>query len=165
MAVKKNERVLCGDASRHFDLFYKNPEKSLTNSDRSDIIIKLTTSAEYMRQCWNWQTGTFEGRVFYDVRVQVPFAAPSQRTLKWRKYAVSEFFVFSENRFFRLFSIYALLSFLSLSFNFLTVALIGCFFGSAFAGAFTVLARTTLSFFRASSIPFSRTSFALACAI
>jgi len=91
MAVKKNERVLCGDASRHFDLFYKNPEKSLTNSDRSDIIIKLTTSAEYMRQCWNWQTGTFEGRVFYDVRVQVPFAAPSKTALKWRKCAVSEF--------------------------------------------------------------------------
>ena len=50
-------------------------KKGLTNGKRSDIIIKLTTSAEYMRQCWNWQTGTFEGRVLYDVRVQVPFAA------------------------------------------------------------------------------------------
>ena len=30
-----------------------------------------------MRQCWNRQTGTFEGRVSTDVRVQVPFAAPS----------------------------------------------------------------------------------------
>ena len=53
-------------------IFHK---KGLTNIKRSDIIIKLTTSAEYMRQCWNWQTGTFEGRVFNDVRVQVPFAA------------------------------------------------------------------------------------------
>ena len=66
-------------------------KKGLTNGKRSDIIIKLTTSAEYMRQCWNWQTGTFEGRVLYDVRVQVPFAAPFQMALKWRKYAVSEF--------------------------------------------------------------------------
>lgn len=29
-----------------------------------------------MRVCWNWQTGTFEGRVFQDVRVQVPSLAP-----------------------------------------------------------------------------------------
>jgi len=29
-----------------------------------------------MRVCWNWQTGTFEGRVSYDVWVQVPLLAP-----------------------------------------------------------------------------------------
>ena len=29
-----------------------------------------------MRECWNWQTGTFEGRVLHDVRVQVPSLAP-----------------------------------------------------------------------------------------
>lgn len=29
-----------------------------------------------MRVCWNRQTGTFEGRVFHDVRVQVPSLAP-----------------------------------------------------------------------------------------
>ena len=28
-----------------------------------------------MRVCWNRQTGTFEGRVFHDVRVQVPSLA------------------------------------------------------------------------------------------
>ena len=28
------------------------------------------------RVCWNWQTGTFEGRVSIDVRVQVPSLAP-----------------------------------------------------------------------------------------
>ena len=28
--------------------------------------------------CWNWQTGTFEGRVSNDVRVQVPSLAPNQ---------------------------------------------------------------------------------------
>ena len=30
----------------------------------------------YLRVCWNWQTGTFEGRVLHDVRVQVPSLAP-----------------------------------------------------------------------------------------
>lgn len=30
-----------------------------------------------MRVCWNWQTGTFEGRVSYGVRVQVPSLAPT----------------------------------------------------------------------------------------
>ena len=29
-----------------------------------------------MRACWNRQTGTFEGRVFHDVWVQVPLLAP-----------------------------------------------------------------------------------------
>ena len=29
-----------------------------------------------MRVCWNWQTGTFEVRVLYDIRVQVPSPAP-----------------------------------------------------------------------------------------
>ncbi len=29
-----------------------------------------------MRICWNWQTGTFEGRVLYGVWVQVPLFAP-----------------------------------------------------------------------------------------
>ena len=29
-----------------------------------------------MRVCWNRQTGTFEGRVSYGVRVQVPSLAP-----------------------------------------------------------------------------------------
>ena len=33
-------------------------------------------SEEQMRVCWNRQTGTFEGRVFHDVRVQVPSLAP-----------------------------------------------------------------------------------------
>ena len=31
-----------------------------------------------MRVCWNWQTGTFEGRVLHDVRVQVPSLAPGK---------------------------------------------------------------------------------------
>ena len=30
----------------------------------------------FMRICWNWQTGTFEGRVQYCVWVQVPLFAP-----------------------------------------------------------------------------------------
>ncbi len=32
-----------------------------------------------MRACWNWQTGTFEGRMSYGVRVQVPLLAPKQK--------------------------------------------------------------------------------------
>ncbi len=32
-----------------------------------------------MRVCWNRQTGTFEGRVFHDVWVQVPSLAPVLR--------------------------------------------------------------------------------------
>ena len=35
-----------------------------------------------MRVCWNWQTGTFEGRVFHDVRVQVPSLAPRRNGLR-----------------------------------------------------------------------------------
>ncbi len=34
----------------------------LTTCDIFDIIIKLNATNE-MRVCWNWQTGTFEGRV------------------------------------------------------------------------------------------------------
>ena len=31
-----------------------------------------------MRVCWNWQTGTFEGRVLRGVWVQVPSLAPEK---------------------------------------------------------------------------------------
>ena len=34
-----------------------------------------------MRVCWNRQTGTFEGRVSYGVRVQVPSLAPRRSKL------------------------------------------------------------------------------------
>ena len=33
---------------------------------------------QQMRVCWNWQTGTFEGRVLYSVWVQVPLLAPKK---------------------------------------------------------------------------------------
>ncbi len=36
-----------------------------------------------MRVCWNWQTGTFEGRVLHDVRVQVPSLAPIKRLYRF----------------------------------------------------------------------------------
>ena len=36
-----------------------------------------------MRACWNWQTGTFEVRVLYDIWVQVPLPAPNKRTVHW----------------------------------------------------------------------------------
>lgn len=35
-----------------------------------------------MRVCWNWQTGTFEGRVSTDVWVQVPLLAPIMRCFR-----------------------------------------------------------------------------------
>ena len=44
-----------------------------------------------MRQCWNWQTGTFEGRVLYDVWVQVPSTAPAGAFEK-----IESFFVYSK---------------------------------------------------------------------
>ena len=44
-----------------------------------------------MRVCWNWQTGTFEGRVFYDVRVQVPSLAPVIKAVPKK---VQPFFVY-----------------------------------------------------------------------
>ena len=37
-----------------------------------------------MREWRNWQTRTFEGRVVYTVRVQVPFLAPtSEKSTEW----------------------------------------------------------------------------------
>jgi hypothetical protein len=45
-----------------------------------------------MRECWNWQTGTFEGRVLYDVRVQVPSRAPKNPHAGLDLYV--DFFVF-----------------------------------------------------------------------
>ena len=46
-----------------------------------------------MRVCWNWQTGTFEGRVFHDVRVQVPSLAPRRSKLH-----LLRFFYFIKNQ-------------------------------------------------------------------
>ena len=43
-------------------------------------IIVHVLKRKYMRVCWNWQTGTFEGRVLHDVRVQVPSLAVRDRT-------------------------------------------------------------------------------------
>ena len=51
-----------------------NIEKYLTKHSNAGII--NVVKIKFMRVCWNWQTGTFEGRVFYDVRVQVPSLAP-----------------------------------------------------------------------------------------
>ena len=43
----------------------------------SVIIYTVVASAMAMREWRNWQTRTFEGRVVYTVRVQVPFLAPA----------------------------------------------------------------------------------------
>ena len=48
----------------------------MTNRQWCDIIYTVVGNQQDMRVCWNWQTGTFEGRVFHDVRVQVPSLAP-----------------------------------------------------------------------------------------
>ncbi len=38
--------------------------------------VRYKGTTDCMRVCWNRQTGTFEGRVSIDVRVQVPSLAP-----------------------------------------------------------------------------------------
>ena len=45
----------------------------------SVIIYTVVASAMAMREWRNWQTRTFEGRVVYTVRVQVPFSAPNKK--------------------------------------------------------------------------------------
>ena len=68
--MKKNEKM------KKYDFFFK---KCLTNRNQCVILLRHSASAAKqmeMRVCWNWQTGTFEGRVLHDVRVQVPSLAP-----------------------------------------------------------------------------------------
>ena len=55
-----------------------------------------------MRVCWNWQTGTFEGRVLHDVRVQVPSLAPSKvykKDVTEKSLILSGFFAYFGNVF------------------------------------------------------------------
>ena len=57
-------------------IFFK---KGIDISGKSDIILNVERSTkprDKMREWRNWQTRTFEGRVVYTVRVQVPFLAP-----------------------------------------------------------------------------------------
>ena len=73
------------------------------------IVLRHSTSAVNeieMRVCWNWQTGTFEGRVLHDVRVQVPSLAPVLRSQKARKSGISEIFLLSEKGIFGDFGAY-----------------------------------------------------------
>ena len=56
-----------------------------------------------MRVCWNWQTGTFEVRVLYDVRVQVPSLAPCcgrQKDVSHEKARLYRAFLLPKRRFF-----------------------------------------------------------------
>ena len=58
----------------------KNFKKGIDISKFLSIILYVAASAvAYMREWRNWQTRTFEGRVVYTVRVQVPFLAPSKK--------------------------------------------------------------------------------------
>ena len=59
---------------KFFKIFFK---KLLTNR-RKWCIIPYVAVQQYCdtREWRNWQTRTFEGRVVYTVRVQVPFLAP-----------------------------------------------------------------------------------------
>ncbi len=43
-----------------------------------------------MRVCWNRQTGTFEGRVWRRVRVQVPSLAPKRHQLRLMSFFISK---------------------------------------------------------------------------
>ena len=60
------------------EFFKKIFKKPLTNTIPM-CIINTVVGNKYLRVCWNWQTGTFEGRVFHDVRVQVPSLAARDR--------------------------------------------------------------------------------------
>lgn len=51
-----------------------------------------------MRECWNWQTGTFEGRVLYDVWVQVPSRAPVLESVKPHECWLFGFLFLHKNR-------------------------------------------------------------------
>ena len=61
------------------EFFKKIFKKPLTNTIPM-CIINTVVGNKYLRVCWNWQTGTFEGRVFHDVRVQVPSLALEEAT-------------------------------------------------------------------------------------
>ena len=62
-----------------FKIFFK---KLLTNR-RKWCIIPYVAVQQYCdtREWRNWQTRTFEGRVVYTVRVQVPFPAPRYESI------------------------------------------------------------------------------------
>ncbi len=54
----------------------------------------LLSAVYFSRECWNWQTGTFEGRVSNGVRVQVPSLAPKT---KKRPAILAGFYVLKQN--------------------------------------------------------------------
>ena len=51
----------------------------LDKRKKSSIINNVAPIGVAMREWRNWQTRTFEGRVVYTVRVQVPFLAPNKK--------------------------------------------------------------------------------------
>ena len=69
-----------------FDLFGRNnkSEKISKNFQKSidktkQIVYNIEVVERQTTREWrNWQTRTFEGRVVYTVRVQVPFSAPKK---------------------------------------------------------------------------------------
>ena len=64
-----------------FEIFKKTFAKPLDNSFK--IVYNLYRCRHgNMREWRNWQTRTFEGRVVYTVRVQVPFLAPMLHRVK-----------------------------------------------------------------------------------
>ena len=73
----KNELKSYNEGRTSFDDIKKTLKKVLTKLQFYRIINTAHEKSERkMRVCWNRQTGTFEGRVFHDVRVQVPSLAP-----------------------------------------------------------------------------------------
>ena len=70
----------------------KKISKNLLTNRRRWCIIPYVAVQQYCdtREWRNWQTRTFEGRVVYTVRVQVPFPAPKYESMK-----VGSYFLFS----------------------------------------------------------------------
>ena len=58
-------------------IFSKNFQKSIDKPSQIVYNIKVV-ERQTTREWRNWQTRTFEGRVVYTVRVQVPFLAPQE---------------------------------------------------------------------------------------
>ena len=64
---------------------------------------------QQMRVCWNWQTGTFEGRVLYSVWVQVPLLAP-KKLVTTLEIATSFYITYFDLQAYILISLYNLLA-------------------------------------------------------
>ena len=105
---KTDKNLMLNDVFMNMSFSKKNlkfAKKVLTNNYHCSIIVIVREKQKIkceMRVCWNWQTGTFEGRVLHDVRVQVPSLAPSKvykKDVTEKSPIISGFFAYFGNVF------------------------------------------------------------------